>query len=121
MRHLNRGQDLTVDELREVAQHLIISKHAKQRIKERYTNLNVQKAILKPTVAFFNIDGTIYIGLNGYEHLVIDIKPYGYKLVTIKQKSFMNVSIFDKQNLAKAGAIDKYRTEKLGKLNKRTI
>ena len=118
MRRLNRGQELTAEELREVAENLIVSIHAEQRVAERFPNLNISKAILKPTIAFFNTDGTIYIGLNGYEHLVIDIKPYGYKLVTIKQRSFTDVTVFDKQEMAKAGHIDKYRTEKTNKYNK---
>ena len=107
-----RGELLTAEELKEVAEHLVISKHAKQRIAERFPNLDVRKAVLYPVIAFFNTDGTIYIGLNGYEHLVIDIKPYGYKVVTIKQKSFKGVTVFDKREMAKAGYIDKYRHEK---------
>lgn len=115
-----KGELLTAEELKEVADNLIISKHAQQRIAERHSDLDVYNVILNPVIAFFNTDGTIYIGINEWEHLIIDVKPYGYKLVTIKQKSFVGATIFDKREMATLGKWDKYRTEKLYKLHKET-
>jgi hypothetical protein len=113
-----KGELLSTEELQEVAENLIISKHAKQRIAERHPTLDVYNTILNPVIAFFNTDGTIYIGINKWEHLIIDVKSYGFKLVTIKQRSFTDVTIFDKRDMAVAGHWDKYRTEKLHILNK---
>ena len=113
-----KGELLTAEELQEVAENLIISKHAKQRIEERHPTLDVYKTILNPVIAFFNVDGTIYIGINKWEHLIIDVKSYGCKLVTLKQRSFTDVTIFDKREMAVAGHWDKYRTEKLHILHK---
>ena len=38
-----KGELLTAEELQEVAENLIISKHAKQRIEERHPTLDVYK------------------------------------------------------------------------------
>lgn len=103
MRHLNRGQELTVGELREIAENYIVSKHAQQRIAERYVELDIKKAILHPLLAYYNTDGTINIALNGYEYIVIDRKLYGYKVVTIKEKSLNNIDIFTKREMAIKG------------------
>ena len=115
-----RGELLTTEELKEIAENLIISNHAQQRIAERHPNLDVYQIILNPVIAFFNTDGTIYIGINKWEHLIIDVKTYGFKLVTIKQRSFTDVTIFDKREFAVTGRWDRYRTEKIDILHKRT-
>ena len=103
MRKLNRGQELTATELNEITEHLILSQHAKQRIAERYPELNVHKAILNPLLAYFNTDGTINIALNGYEYMVVAVKSYGCKVVTLKEKSFNNIDIFTKREMAIRG------------------
>lgn len=103
MRKLNRGQELTVEELSEIAEHLILSKHAEQRITERYPEINIHKAILHPLLAYFNTDGTINIALNGYEYMVVAVKSYGCKVITLKEKSLNNIDIFTKRDMAIRG------------------
>lgn len=98
-----KGELLTTEELKEIAENFTLSKHAEQRIAERCPELNISKAILKPLLAYFNTDGTVNIAVNGFEYLVIDPKYKPYKVVTYKMKSFNNVDIFMKREMAVQG------------------
>ena len=101
MRRLNRGQELTTEELREIAEHFVLTKHASQRISERYFDIDIQKAIMHPILAYYNTDGSINIALNGYEYIVVD--PNNYKIITFKEKSLNNIDIFTKREMAVNG------------------
>lgn len=101
MRRLNRGQELTTEELREIADNFILTHHAEQRITERYPNVDIRKAILHPILAYYNTDGSINIALNSYEYIVV--APNSYHIITFKEKSLNNIDIFTKQQLAIKG------------------
>ena len=106
LRRLNRGEELTREELQEIADNFILSNHSKEKIAERHPNANIKEIILNPIVAYYNTDKSINIALNEYEYLVI--APDSYKVVTFKEKSWYSKTVFDKQDMAKNGYDRKY-------------
>ena len=100
-RWLNRGELLNEEELKEIAECFIISRHAKQRIAERYNNIDIKKAILNPVLAYYNTDGSVNIAINGFEYIVIS--QYDCVVVTFKERSFRGIDIFAKREMAVAG------------------
>jgi hypothetical protein len=98
-----KGELLTADELKEIAENFVVSRHAEQRITERCPELNIHKAILNPLIAYFNTDGSINIALNGFEYLVVVADKEQFKIVTYKEKSHNNINIFVKREMAKQG------------------
>lgn len=100
-RWLHKGELLNDNELKEVAENFILSKHAEQRIAERYPNIDIKKAILHPVIAYYNTDKSINIAINGYEYIVV--APFTYKVITFKEKSFNAIDIFAKRELAQKG------------------
>jgi hypothetical protein len=101
MRRLNRGQELTAEELREIAEHFVLTKHARQRITERHPDVDIRRAIMHPVLAYFNTDGSINIALNNYEYIVV--APNDYCIITFKEKSLNNIDIFAKREMAIKG------------------
>lgn len=101
MRKLNRGQELTAEELREIAEHFVLTKHARQRIAERYPDIDIRKAIIHPLLAYYNTDGSVNIALNSYEYIVV--APDSYSVITFKEKSLNNIDIFAKREMAIKG------------------
>jgi len=101
MRKLNRGQELTAEELREIAEHFVLTKHAKQRIAERYPDIDIRKAIMYPILAYYNTDGSVNIALNRYEYIVV--APNNYHIITFKEKSLNDIDIFEKREMAIRG------------------
>jgi hypothetical protein len=100
-RWLNRGELLNEEELKEIAERFTISQHAKDRIIERYNNIDIKKAILHPVIAYYNTDRSVNIAINGFEYIVIS--PYTYKVITLKERSLNSIDIFTKRELAVAG------------------
>lgn len=106
LRRLNRGENLTQEELQEIADNFILSVHAKEKIIERHPNINIKELILNPIVAYYNTDKSINIALNEYEYIVI--APDSYKVITFKEKSWYSKTVFDKQDMARNGYERKY-------------
>lgn len=100
-RWLNRGELLNEAELKEIAERFTISKHAEERIAERYGNIDIKKAILNPVVAYYNTDRSVNIAINGFEYIVI--APYDYTVITLKERSLNSIDIFAKREMAMAG------------------
>ena len=100
-RWLNKGELLTTEELKDIAEHFTLSRHAEQRITERYPNIDIKKAILYPVIAYYNTDHSVNIAINGYEYIVVS--AYDYKIVTLKEKSLNNIDVFAKRELAIQG------------------
>jgi hypothetical protein len=108
MRRLNNGQLLYARELEEIACNLEISRHAVDRIMERSgfeTIADVQNAIRKPLLAYFNTDYSINVAVDKYNYFVVVKKRYGdgYLVVTYKEKSHNNIDIYKKMGLARKG------------------
>ena len=106
LRRLNRGENLTKEELKEIADNFILTVHAKEKIAERHPNTNIKEIILNPVVAYYNTDKSINIALNEYEYIVI--APDNYKVITFKEKSWYNKTVFDKRDMARNGYDRKY-------------
>lgn len=106
LRRLNRGENLTKEELKEIADNFILSAHAKEKIAKRHPNANIKEIILNPIVAYYNTDKSINIALNEYEYIVI--APDNYKVLTFKEKSWYSKTVFDKQDMARNGYDRKY-------------
>lgn len=98
-----RGELLTSNELKEIAENFILSRHAQERIAERFPELDIYKAILNPLIAYFNTDGSINIALNSFEYLVIATDRKPYKIITYKEKSHNNINVFIKRQMAMQG------------------
>ena len=98
-----KGELLTKDELQEIAEDFVLSRHAEQRMAERFPELDIHKAILKPLLAYFNTDGSVNIALNSFEYLVVATNSKPFKVVTYKEKSHNNIDIFTKRTMAMQG------------------
>ena len=98
------GEILTREQLNEIANNYRLSKHAQERLAERGKGVNVKKVLLNPLLAYFNTDGSINIAKDKFNYFVIVKKSERkYLVVTYKEKSKNNITIFDKWNLAKKG------------------
>ena len=62
-----KGELLTAEELKEVAENFTLTYHSAERILSRNPKLNIYKTILNPLIAYFNTDGSINIALNEFE------------------------------------------------------
>lgn len=103
MKH--NGELLTKNELQEIANNCYLTKHAKERIKERKNYINIKKAIQNSFFAYYNTDGSINVAINPYEYFVIYYNNlyHNYVIVTFKAKSLNHINIFVKRSLALNG------------------
>ena len=109
----NRGEELTPAELKEIYSNLYISEHAKKRLQERVP-VNIKQLFENPCVAYFNTDGSVNVALDEYNYLVVQYCEHfkNWKVVTWKEKSWNSNTVFDKQQMAKAGYGRKIKNEK---------
>lgn len=106
MRKLNRGENLTKDELKEIASNYKITLHAKIRMAERgISEQSVKQVILNPKVAYFNTDGSINVAKDKDHYFVVsyDKSAKKYVIITYKEPSRNGKDIFDKQAMAIMG------------------
>lgn len=114
---------LTQDELNDIANNLILTNHAKERIKERLENKtedDIKKIIKHPFYAWNNTDNTKSIAIDNNKYFVIaqDFNDKSkYALITIKEKSKNDVSITTKLQMAFFGKRPKKRSERNEKHN----
>jgi hypothetical protein len=99
----HRGQLLKYNELNEIANNYILTKHAKEMIDKRCPNLNIKHSIKHPILAYFNTDGSVNIAINGFEYLVVSLDRFPYKIITFKEKSHNGIDIYSKRYLAQMG------------------
>ena len=103
---------LNHDELYNIAQNIIYSKHAKLRLAQR---LHIQNdharhgqlftMILDSPLAYENTDGCINIAINKYEYLVVAPRENDYFCITFKEKSRNGHTVLDKYKLALKGVL----------------
>ena len=100
----NHGEDLTKEELQEIADNFFISRHAKEMFSKR-GYLNPRQIILNPYIAYFNTDGTINIAFNEYRYLVVGWaeKYQKFCIITWKEPSWTGASVTHKRELARTG------------------
>lgn len=99
----HRGQLLNHNELNEIANNYILTKHAKEMIEKRCPNLNIEHSIRHPLLAYFNTDGSANIAINNFEYLVVVFNKYPYRIVTFKEKSHNGIDVYYKRYLAQMG------------------
>lgn len=102
-----RGQLLKRNELEEIADNYILTRHAKEMIDKRHPDLNIEYSIKNPILAYFNTDGSVNIAINDFEYLVIALNVFPYKVITFKEKSHNGIDIFFKRYLAQSGCCRK--------------
>lgn len=120
---------LTQMQLKEITDHLILTDHAKERMKERLNTEDIEvikKHIRHPYLAWINCDKAINIAINTGECLVIEKADNGYVLVTVKAPSRNDIPPSEKFVMAFFGKnfkrnIKKTPTRKTQKKNKRRI
>lgn len=94
---------LTRDELLEISNNFTLTNHAKERIKERLGNKtleDIKQYILKPYLAWRNVDDCINLAINKKEYFVISKNPNTYVIITLKEMSKNNVTADEKFQMA---------------------
>lgn len=115
MRTLNKGENLTRDEIDEVFNNLHFTAHAALRMTERNCPRRSLPSIFKnPYSAFFNYDFTIIIAKDEFEYFVIKHSVENnkdvYIVLTFKEKSTKDVSVTRKQALSRLGIKYNFRS-----------
>lgn len=81
---------LTQGQLKEIAENLFLTDHAKERMQQRLNTTDVdiiKNYITHPQFAWVNYDKAINIAINTGECLIIEKADNGYVLVTVKAPS----------------------------------
>jgi hypothetical protein len=98
---------MRVKELTDIAYHYIPTKHALDRLQERFGTTDrhkIKMAILNSTMSYKNTDDTINIAINDWEYFVV---TYGEGtepiMITFKTKSDNDVSVYEKYAMARKG------------------
>lgn len=120
---------LTQEQLKEIAENLFLTDHAKERMQQRLntTDINIIKNyITHPQFAWVNYDKAINIATSTGECLIIEKADNGYVLVTIKAPSQNNIPPSTKFAMAffgkgSKGKIERTPIRKINKKNKRRI
>lgn len=94
-------------ELEKILQNLILSNHAKKRIKERLdiTDIDeVKNLITEPYFIWNNTDNTINIAIDEYRYFVIKKTTDNfYVIITFKEKSKNKINVKVKFSMALKG------------------
>ena len=102
----NKGGQLVSKELLEyISKHYYVGYHASERLKERGQDItDITKVILNPTLAYYNTDGSINLGVDDYRYFVIIKEGQNYKIITFKETRIEpRVSIYERRELALKG------------------
>lgn len=97
------GELLTKKELKIISNNFVLSRHAKERLFERFPNINIKECIRNSILAYWNTDGTINIALDMFNYIVLVQKELKFLIITFKEKSLNNIDIFTKRKLALSG------------------
>lgn len=102
---------LNKNELRDVMWNLALTKHARQRLIERY-GMHPKgngECLIQPAMemcfAYMNTDGYINVGISPKEYIVISPKVNCYLVITYKEPSENGYTIYDKYSMAKKGVL----------------
>ena len=123
------GQEIDREFINSILTNFHISKHALQEMRERtsFVNLveeldetfkdgtkkvnftltirNIREAINKNVLAYINTDGSVNIALSDYDYFVFayDESRGNWNLITFKEKSWYDKTIWEKQQMALEG------------------
>lgn len=97
---------LTINDLIDIANNYVLTKHSIQRIKERgvFSKSIIQDSIINSKLAYYNTDNSINVQMNDTDNYYVFKKDKDkYVMITYKGASLNNVSLADKFELAKKG------------------
>ncbi len=97
------GELLTRKELKIISNNFILSKHARERLFERFPNINIKECIRNPILAYWNTDGSINVAIDRFNYIVLVQKGLKFLIITFKEKSLNNIDIYRKRELALSG------------------
>ena len=119
----NAGKTVGIDFIEGIVNNLTFSEHSLERMKTRTTKValynedvnkikeNILKSmrdkygLLKITLAYINTDGSVNVAITPYDYYVFELSEdeKSWILVTFKEKSYNDISIFEKLKLAQKG------------------
>lgn len=129
----NAGKTVDIKFVENIVNNLTFSEHSLERMKTRTTKVilydkdvnkikeNILKSmkdkwgLLKITLAYINTDGSVNVAITPFDYYVFELSEdeKSWILVTFKEKSYNNMNIFEKFNLAKKGiAREPYKGQK---------
>jgi hypothetical protein len=98
-----------IKELNDIAYHFILTKHAEERIQERFETLDrnkIKMSMLNSILSYKNTDNSFNIAINEFEYFVVKYNEYGIPIIiTFKERSHNNISVYDKYILALKGVM----------------
>lgn len=100
------GELVTPTELADIAEHICLSKHAREQLNIRNFGTNkadIRAVVLNPLLAYYNTDGSINIAVNRWEYFVFMKMDFGYLMITYKEQSHNGIDIFAKREMAIRG------------------
>lgn len=119
----NAGKTVSINFVEGIVNNLTFSEHSLERMKTRTTKValynedvnkikeNILKSmedkygLLKITLAYINTDGSVNVAITPYDYYVFELSEdeKSWILVTFKEKSYNDISIFEKLKLAQKG------------------
>ena len=103
-----RGEEVPKKDLNYISNNYILTRHAKEMIDKRHSNVNVVESIRTPMIAYFNTDGSINCAINEDEYFVIATDAFPFRVVTFKEKSWYGKNVLEKREMAMNGYDRKY-------------
>jgi hypothetical protein len=99
------GQLVEEATVQQIANSFILSHHAKERLPRWKDVPSLKDAILNNSLAYYNTDGSINIGVDDYRYMVVVKKDDGaYLIVTLKETIYEpRTSIYERRELALKG------------------
>ena len=119
----NAGKLVDIKFVENIINNLSFSEHSLERMKKRTTKVKLydndvnkikqnildsmkdRYGLLKITLAYINTDGSVNVAITPYDYYVFDLSndEKSWVLVTFKEKSYNDISIFEKLKLAQKG------------------
>ena len=106
---------LTTEQIREIANNIILTDHARARVLERLgidDMGTLKQKLLHPYLAWVSYDDTFYVAVNTKQMCVIKKSWNGYVIVTAIEESKNDTSIADKFRMEFMGHRRKIKDER---------
>lgn len=104
---MNKTPKLKQEIINEFAYHFIPTKHATERLQERFGTTDrqtIKKAILNSFFSYKNTDNSYNVAINEYEYFVFKFNEDNQPImITFKEKSHNDITIYDKFIMALNG------------------
>ena len=91
---------LRTNQLKDIAENFILTNHSQERLMQRFGKIDreiISNRLLNPILAYRNNDGSMNIAINEFEYFVVKYSENNEPVVvTFKEASYNNYSIYDK-------------------------